>query len=87
MPYPFAPMPTLGEFINRAISAGCELRTMTGLIGPRGDATVRYLVRKVGNVYRVLPLPGLSDDERLTPSTLESYELTLNIEPQFPTLQ
>ena len=75
MAYPFAPMPSLGEFIDRVIAEyGVEIKEPEGpLIGPRGQAKAVYLFRKMdGENPRFAIIPDLRNDEMLVPDTLRS---------------
>lgn len=48
--------PTLGDLIQAAISAGCELRTFKGeFVGPEGPLKIRYLYNSANSKYWVLP--------------------------------
>ncbi len=81
MPYRQVLRPTLGEFIELVTSAhGCTLKTLPGtLIGPKGPATIRYLIR---DSRPILPLTGMLDSDRLTATALSNFcrILDLNLE-------
>lgn len=80
MAYPFASMPTLGEFVSQVQAHGWEKREFQGgLVGPRGPVNVRYLKSKQ-NVIVMLP-PDISDDERLTSTVLRSLCNRTGIDP------
>lgn len=77
MPYPFAQMPTLRQFIDEAKKHGCtEGYSKSELVGPRGSARVHYLIGPNGVVY---PLPDIKDDDRLTPTIMASIARALQI--------
>lgn len=74
MAYPFAQMPTLGQFVRRACSDyGCthEKGSVT-LFGPDGESRVSALSREENGERKVVVLPFLDDGERLTPHLLRS---------------
>ncbi|MEW8436932.1 MAG: hypothetical protein AB2689_02145 [Candidatus Thiodiazotropha taylori] len=70
MAYPFARMPGLGEFINRACQDyGAELRaSKIGFEGPEGTVFPRYLFRIHDNNQYHATLPGCEESEILTPT-------------------
>jgi len=73
MPYPFAPMPTLGEFIAKSeASYGAILRHSRNEIeGPDGLFKARYLIRiHNGDQYHSVLPPNIGDDDVLTPHVL-----------------
>jgi len=78
MPYPMAPMPTLGDFVQRAVH-DYQARLVTAKdapVGPRGPTQIRYLVR--GTNFAVLPEFG--DTTVLTPDVLRSLCVQLGID-------
>jgi hypothetical protein len=79
MSVPFTTFPTLGELIlaAKAQLQGCELKTLTGIVGPRGDTPARYLVA-LGRP--IVILPNLRDDERLAPDQIAALVRVLRIE-------
>ena len=79
MPFPFAKMPTLREFINAAVSQGC-VEKFSGLTirGPRGETCPKYLVGK-GARAPIAILPDIEDDERLTPAVLSNLVRVLSV--------
>ena len=81
MAYPFAPMPTLGGFVDRVTSFyEAEVMDIDGISGPRGKANVRSLVRtgKDGK-KKIAVIPNLKDDEFLIPSALRSLCVQLDL--------
>jgi hypothetical protein len=62
----FSQPPTLGEVIQVAKKYGFRLGTTPGVIGPRGEARIRYLVR--GDTY--IDLADLKNNDRLTENSL-----------------
>jgi hypothetical protein len=76
--YPFGPMPTLGEYVQKAREQGCTLGTTTAHIVGRPDQEVRYLSRS-GPPHLVAVLPAISDEDRLTPSVVRSLSNQLAI--------
>ena len=78
MAYPFAQMPTLGEFVEYAVSQGCMMHEFPGrMIGPRGSVTPRCL-RGLKNVISILP--NIDDDDRLTPLLLRNLCAQLGLD-------
>lgn len=63
-------MPTLGEFVQVAVSEkyGWRLGKTPGM-GPRGPAKIRYLIR---DDKPLVDLQGLKDNDRLSKNTVES---------------
>jgi hypothetical protein len=85
MPYPFTPMPTLGEFIVRLTSDEYKAKIRkikSTLIGPRGEANIEFLIRtgEDGKI-KIAIVPNLRQDEHLTPSILRSLCNQLDIPP------
>ena len=79
MSYPFTQMPTYEEFKEEAARHGVSFHTSsTKLIGPRGEAEVRYATREG---KPPLILPNLNDADRLTPGLLENLCRRLGIDP------
>ena len=77
MAFPFAQMPTIGEFIATALKNGCHKMEFPGsLVGPKGEVRPRCLKGPRG-----LPvvLPDYPDDERLTPTELAGLCRALGI--------
>lgn len=71
MAYPFAQAPTVREFIDAAVHQhGCALEEMTGIEGPSGPVSFRYLSRRYeGSLVISEPIPP-NPEERLAPDTL-----------------
>lgn len=70
MAYPFVQMPTLDEFVDKALTLGCREHSFEGrVVGPRGPVRVRCLK---GNRNIICVLPDIDGDERLTPTVLRS---------------
>jgi hypothetical protein len=85
MAFPFGQLPTLREFLDAAIAQGCEEIEVAGVIGPNGPIDARCLVGPPP--ARIpYPLPGMDDDDRMTPSLIGSIERTLGIQTGFPTI-
>jgi hypothetical protein len=63
----FSQMPTLGELIKVARNYGWRLGKTPGVIGPHGEARIRYLRR--GNQF--VDLPDLRNGDRLTRIVVE----------------
>ena len=79
MPHPFSQAPTLREFIDVAVSMGCEERSLdVSLVGPRGATAIRYLLSPAKRV--IYPLPDIADQDRLAHSTVASLERALGID-------
>ena len=77
MAYPFAPMPTLDEFIQQA-SAKYGVQVKSAPISPAG----RYLVRTLRGGKRVAFIPPrLQGTDRLVPTQLRSFCEQLKIPP------
>ncbi len=75
MAYPFTPMPTMREFIDRAVKEyGVVVKEPNGaLIGPRGATKTNYLMRGGSNgKVRFAILQNINDNERLNPNILRS---------------
>lgn len=83
MPYPFTPMPTLGEFIARVTSDEhkAKIRKIKStLSGPRGKTNIEFLMRTgKGGKVKIAIIPNLRKDEHLTPSILRSLCNQLDI--------
>jgi hypothetical protein len=85
MPYPFGRLPTLREFLAVAVALGCEVMQVPGLIGPDGPMDARCLIGPAPNRIPY-PLPGMRDDDRMTPTLIGSIERTLDINTGFPSI-
>lgn len=75
-------MPSLREFIDRAISEyGAEKREPgEPLVGPRGQAKATYLIRQInGDDPKFAVIPDMKDEEILVPDTLRSLCKQLGI--------
>jgi len=55
MPFPFSAMPTLGQFVERAVEQGCRDKKIHGMVGQDGELKARYL----GACPRIRKSPGL----------------------------
>ena len=69
MAYPFAQMPSLGEFVGKACSNhDCvKKQTRATVLGPRGRAPSEYLERELSDGTKAWAmLPNIEADERLT---------------------
>ena len=78
MAYPFAQMPTWGEFIKALISRGCRQGEAGELIGPRGATIIRYLEAPNGVTTMISP-SAMRPSERVTPNTYRTFERTLDV--------
>ena len=78
MASPFTALPTLREFIERAVAQGCREGAVTGVVGPRGEMTGRYLAAP-GAKGAIKILPNIRDDEHLTPSMVASLVRVLKV--------
>ena len=85
MAFPFGQLPTLREFLDAAIALGCDLVEVPGVLGPNGPVDTCCLVGPPPSRIPY-PLPGIEDDERLTPSLVGSIERTLGIRTGFPSI-
>jgi hypothetical protein len=86
MAFPFGQSPTLRQFLDVAISKGCRLIHVPGVIGPDGRAIdSRCLIGPAPN-YIPYPLPGIRDDQPLNPGLIGSIERTLGIQTGFPSI-
>jgi hypothetical protein len=77
MAYPFAQMPTWGEFIKALISKGCRQGEAGDLIGPRGATIVRYMEAPAG--LPTLILPNVKPSVRVTPNSYIAFQRTLGV--------
>jgi hypothetical protein len=78
MAYPFTQMPTVGEFLAKAVSYGVVVATPASeVVGPRGKINLRYARRGDGPPVII---PG-QDDERLTPTALSNLCRQLSVPP------
>jgi hypothetical protein len=84
MAFPFGPLPTLNEFVAVAKSMGCDLIHVTGVLGPDGQAIDSRCLVGPPPARIPYPLPGIRDDEHLTPGLIGSIERTLGIKTGFP---
>ena len=74
MAYPFLKLPTLGEFLDIAISKhGAKENKTAKVQGLHGQTEIRYLIRECSNGKKALAvIPDIKNEERLTPSVLRS---------------
>jgi hypothetical protein len=78
MAFPFAPMPSLKEFIEAAVREGCrEGISRSEIPGRNGPMRARYLVGRNGVPYI---LPDIDDHECLTPTVLASMRRALRVD-------
>jgi hypothetical protein len=80
MPVPFTVFPTLGELIAAAVQQKCSLKTITGIVGPRGAAPARYLVAPDVRGGAIAILPNMDDTDRLAPDQIAGLVRVLKIE-------
>jgi hypothetical protein len=79
MAHPFAPCPTLDEFIA-CVSSDFDVQLQTvELIGPKGRENVFYLIREEEGRKLIASLPSLEKSDRLVPSQLRSLGAALQI--------
>ncbi len=79
MAYPFAPMPTLREFVEKALTYGVtDTTSKRHVTGPRGEETFRYLRKGDGPI---VILTNIAEDERLTPVVLSNLCRQLDLPP------
>lgn len=84
MAYPFIPLPSLSDFIDRAISQkyGAQIETID-MSGPRGQIEIKVLVRKgKKGKQKLAVIPDLKDDDILIPHVLRSLCVQLDIPPK-----
>ena len=86
MAFPYGQLPTLRQFIDVAKSRGCQMTHVPGVIGPDGHAIDSRCLVGPPPTYIPYPLPGIKDDEPLTPSLIGSIERTLGIQTGFPSI-
>jgi hypothetical protein len=85
MAFPFGQLPTLRQFLDAAIAQGCQETYVKGLLGPNGPIDARCLVGPPPTRIPY-PLPGIKDDDPLTPTVIGSIERTLGITTGFPSI-
>jgi hypothetical protein len=85
MAFPFGQLPIFREFLDAAVAQGCEVVQVPGVIGPNGPVDARCLVGPPPNRIPY-PLPGMQDDDRMTPGLIGSIERTLGIKTGFPSI-
>ena len=85
MAFPFGQMPTLRQFLNAAVARGCQEILVKGVIGPNGPLDARCLVGPPPSRIPY-PLPGIGDDDYMTPTMIGSIERTLGISTGFPSI-
>jgi hypothetical protein len=78
MAVPFVCFPTFGDFIAAAKAQGCNLKTLKGIVGPRGPAPAKYFVAP-GPKGPIAILPSLADSERLAPDQIAGLVRVLKI--------
>ncbi len=78
-------MPTLRQFIYRVVSrAGCVEKVAYGeIIGMRGPAKARYLVRRVGGSVLFVILPNVRESDPLTETVFDQLVRGLQVEEFF----
>jgi len=75
----FGPMPTLREFVEKALTYP-QIEEGTGaIVGPKGSEPFRYLRRKRG---ALAILPKVDEEEELAPAMVASLCRILDISPQ-----
>ena len=80
MAHPFAPMPTLEEFIEWAKGEGCNEIDLSHIkiVGPKGLAPIKALQSQSDNIAI---LPGVAPTDHLTPTVMASLCRQLKIGP------
>jgi hypothetical protein len=78
MAYPFAQMPTWGEFIKAAKEKDCREGEAGELIGPRGSTLIRFLAAPEPSTV-VAVLPSVAASARMTPNSYKSFQRLLGI--------
>jgi hypothetical protein len=74
-------LPTLRQFIIKAIRHGCLEREIEGhSFGARGPFKGRYLVRQVGKARLLAILPNVRESDALTETVFESLVRSLALE-------
>jgi hypothetical protein len=86
MAFPFGQLPTLRQFLDAAIAQGCREITVAGVIGPSGRRVDARCLVGPPPARVPYPLPGLNDNQRLTPSLVGSVERALGISTGFPSI-
>ena len=78
-------MPTLRQFIYRVVSqAGCVEKIAHGeIVGMRGPAKARYLVRQVGTSDLFVILPNVRESDTLTETVFDQLVRGLQVEEFF----
>jgi hypothetical protein len=78
VPFPMTALPTIGQFVEKAVEQGCRLATArVPIIGPRGKVTPRYL--ESADRKRFVILPNEHDSERLAPSQVANFVRVLGV--------
>lgn len=78
---PQALLPTLRQFIIKAVRHGCIEREIEGhAFGVRGPFKGRYLVRQVDKTRLLAILPNVRESDVLTETTFESLVRNLGLE-------
>lgn len=78
MAFPFSAMPTLGQFVTRAVEQGCSVKEVLGMVGQEGDIKARYLIG-LGRNPAIAVLPNIKDDERLSPALIANLVRVLKV--------
>ena len=80
MAYPMSAMPSLREFVAKALSHGIvEGKAAERVMGPGGEEEVRYLRRPNGPAH---VLPNIGEEESLDPFVVSSLCRQLKIPPE-----
>ena len=81
MPIPFAPMPTLDEFVAKACDSGCKRHLFPAtLIGPKGEVSPPKCL--VGPRGIPIVMPDIAGSDRLTPRVFEGLCRQLGLDPE-----
>ncbi len=83
MAYPFAPMPTLEEFISWVTTQHGATVQNRVISCPIGTVEVKSIVRKSNNgTVKFCALPELKDTDKLVPTQVRSLCKQLGIPPE-----
>ena len=81
----FGPLPTFREFLDVALSLGCEVILVSGVAGPSGELDRRCLLGPPPSRIPY-PLPSIEDTHFVYPKLVGSIERTLGIKTGFPSV-
>jgi len=84
MAYPFGGHPSFARMKERLLQLGCSIEKVEGTIIFQGRPIEILFILNPEN-GRFLPLPNMSDEERLAPSLVEHIERRLGVVTGFAT--